>query len=182
MHSIPFRSTALPFGRALAALVLATLMLATGSAQAQTGLAFAYGADTEIGGQISFYKTLDVFDGVDGLRVGGDIAGYVPQSETFSGLEVTSYFFEINSNLKYDFLNPGRVDVYGLLGFNYSYLIVDVSDEEGNTVLFADSNEGDPGLNLGIGAAIGGRLGLFGELKATLGGFDQVGIVTGVRF
>jgi hypothetical protein len=33
-----------------------------------------------------------------------------------------------------------------------------------------------------VGGKYGRSVGLFGELKITLGGFDQFGVVTGVRF
>lgn len=73
------RSTTSFLQRTLALCVLG-LVLYVPSAQAQFGLALTYGFDTDIGGQISTYHSVntDMLDGLDGLRVGCDISLYVP--------------------------------------------------------------------------------------------------------
>lgn len=162
--------------RTLAWCVLSLFFLVP-SAHAQFGLAFTYGTDTEIGGQISSYHAIntDVLEGLDGLRVGADLAVYAPQS---LGTVFDVYFFELNTNAHYDLTERARARVYAVGGIHYGYALV--TAEDGQSALF--SNEGDFGLNLGVGGQFGLRRGLFGELKYTLGGFSQLGLTTGVRF
>jgi hypothetical protein len=163
--------------------LLAALALAPATtARAQTGVALTYATDTSLAGQVSFYRDLGI-ESVPGLRGGGDFILYLPdRNELTPTLNLDLYYFELNANAQYPFYDAERYDVYALGGINYSYLVASFSDDQGNSAAFAASNEGDPGINLGVGANLVSRLGLFGELKLTLGGFNQVGLVTGVRF
>lgn len=159
------------------ALCVLSFVLFIPSAHAQFGLALTYGFDTEIGGQISSYHAVntDILEGLDGLRIGGDISVYAPQS---FGPSVDIYFFEFNTNAQYDLLEQTSSRVYALGGLHYGYALVTV--DGGGSALF--SNEGDFGLNLGVGGQFGLKRGLFGEMRFTVGGFGQVGLTTGVRF
>jgi hypothetical protein len=119
--------------RTLALAVLAACFFVP-TARAQFGLAFTYGDFTEIGGQISLYRPLGI-EAAPGLRLGGDIAGYIPQSTEFAGTDISdTYFIESNVNAQYAFLEQGGSEVYGFGGFHYGYSVTTFESDGFDTV------------------------------------------------
>lgn len=161
--------------------LFALLTLAVPSASAQFGIGATFGADTNLGAQASYYKTVQLADNLPELGLGGDVTLYLPDSESFGGVEFTATYFEFNANAHYVVLPSEAFNAYVLGGLNYSYVTVSASDDDG----FAGAlvSGGDEGINLGGGAdlPLGPGRG-FAELKFTLGGFDQLSLTGGIRF
>ena len=152
----------------------ALLALGTTPAFAQFGVGVAYGTDTSIGGQLSFYRPIEI--GGVSVRGGGDVMVYLPESVGAAGFEVDYMYFEVNLNSHYILLDNESVRAYGLGGLNYSY--ISVSSDFGTAV-----GGGDTGVNLGGGAEMNVGLGrVYAEAKYNLGGFSQVGLTAGLRF
>jgi len=170
----PDEVTTMRFDRMLSLTLLAAglFALAPQSAHAQLGLAAAYGADTELGAQLSYYRPINVGN-VDGVRAGGDLTVYLPTDAGGGVIDLTYTYFEINVNGQYAFSESDKMRLYALTGANYAYLAV--SGDTG----FGAAGGGDAGLNLGAGADFGM---FFGEAKFTLGGFSQLGLLVGLRF
>lgn len=167
--------------RSLTALfALGMLALVATPAQAQLQLGLALGSDTDLGIHAGYYVPF-ALGGTEGLAVGIDGAFYLPEENTFFGTEVSYTYLELNANAHYPFYAENNLSAYALGGLNYSY--VSVSVDNGALEDAFDDSAGDIGVNLGAGGEFGlGGLRLFGELKYTLGGFDQLGAVIGLRF
>ena len=177
IHLIPLRSVSTLVKQPLAALILVALLaLATShAAAAQFGLAFTAAGDTGIGGQLSWMRSVALFDLVDGAKAGGEFTVYRP--EDLEGTDVTRIDFEGASVLKVPVLALGQGQVYGVGGVNYAYTYF------GNDDVALFNSVGNVGLILGGGASFQlGILNAFGEARINLGGLEQVGVVLGLRF
>jgi len=124
---------------------------------------------------------------VPGLRVGGDVVWYLPQTESFSefGMNVESRatLFEVNPIAQYHFFGTDELSVYGVGGVNVSIISARWSASGFGASESETESETEIGLNLGIGGeyAIGGGA-LFGELRLVTGDWDRTVLGAGFRF
>ena len=152
-------------------------------ALAQFGVAATFATDTELGAQASYYRPIEI-SGFEGLRAGGDLTLYLPQSVNYGGefarVELTYTYFEFNGNGQYDLQEQEERRIYALGGINYSWVTVSGGDDVAEV---GWTSGGDAGFNVGAGGELVTGFGrLFGEAKLTLGGFGQLGILAGLRF
>jgi hypothetical protein len=159
-------------------LVSAALFFAQDS-NAQIHVGAAFGTDTEIGVQASYYMPLSVGD-VEGLSVGGDFMFYLPQKDEFPGGDVTTTYFEINANGHYNLVEVAENGMlYGIGGLQYARASVSADANTGFGNFSYGGSSSDVGLNVGAGVGISR---FFVEAKFSLGGFEQLALSGGVTF
>ena len=161
-------------------LLTAALFTLASETQAQFGVAALFGTDTQLGAQLSYYRPVELGE-IEGLRLGGDLALYLPRKVDYGGglvrAELTTTYYGFNANAQYALREEEERRLYALAGI--SYLCFSVSAGGGAVV----SGLGEAGLNAGAGYELASRYGrLFGEAKLTLGGLGQVVLAAGLRF
>lgn len=152
------------------AALFAVALLLPSQAEAQIRLGAAYGTDTEIGVTAGFFRPVTA-QGAAGLSVGFDGTFYLPETNTISGSDYTSTFFELNANAHYPISNMSSGSLYALGGVQYAHASVETP--------FGDATSSDIGLNLGAGMNFGR---LFAEAKYAIGGFEQLVLSAGLSF
>ena len=167
--------------RFLLAAALLALSFAS-QARAQIGVAALFGTDTQLGAQVSYYHPVH-FGQLEGLRIGGDVAVYLPRKVDYGGgfarAELTTTYYELGVNAHYMLLEEEARRLYALAGLSYMRVSVSTGGDIGT---FAAST-GRAGLNAGAGGELASRFGrLFGEAKLTLGNLGQFVLSAGLRF
>jgi hypothetical protein len=157
-------------------LTVVLALAAPASAQTFVGGGLIYGADIDpfgLGIQAGAYVGMD--DLLPGLRLGGDIEFYLPQSETVFGQDVTWNLLAINGNAQYFFLMGETFDAYALAGLSLGRLSLSGGGaSESNTEL---------DINLGGGIEVPMDFGrVYAELKIVAGDYDRIVLGAGVRF
>lgn len=155
--------------------VLAVASALPAHAQMKAGVGVAFGSDVEaVGITGNFYTAIA---SVQNLRVGGDLIYYF--MDDAPGVNNTA--LEININGQYVFYNEMELTAYGLGGLSIGYF----KSKWDSPIAGFDGSVDDTevGLNLGAGLeyALGG-IDAFGELKFTIGGFEQAVFSAGLRF
>lgn len=162
------------FGGIATVLVLVALA-APASAQTFVGGGLIYAADLgdfDLGIQAGGYVGMD--DLLPGLRLGGDVEFYLPQSESYAGQSVSWNFMAINANAHYMFLRGETFDAYALGGLSLGR-----SSVSGGGM--SDSNT-EIDINLGGGIEVPMNFGrVYGEIKIVAGDYDRIVFGAGVR-
>lgn len=162
----------------LTLLVLFTALIGvTSNANAQNmsgdfaaGVGAGYGFDIEALGINAGF----LYSFTDEIRAAVDFTYWMPDNE---GVDETAW--EINANAHYLFVNDMDLRVYALAGIHYAYY--EFSFDFFGVSMEADDSE--IGFNVGAGLEydLGGIM-LFAEPKFTVGGFEQLSVIAGVRF
>lgn len=142
------------------------------------GVAVIYGTDIEQFGVAVKGQYNGITEDIDGSL---SLNFYFP--DEVPGLKINVYSINIDGHYNFDVGAGEEVKVYGLAGFSIASVTVkiDIPGPFGGSSKATDS---EIGINLGGGAskAFSEKLKGFGELKYTLGGFDQAEIALGVLF
>ncbi|MEL7223085.1 MAG: outer membrane beta-barrel protein [Bacteroidota bacterium] len=128
--------------------------------------------------------TVSVIYGLDieeaGLNIGGE---YLITDKIAAGANYSTYFTpeglsasEINIDGRYYFSSAGP-QLYGLLGLGIHRTEFDLGG-------FGSFSASDSGLNVGFGALfpLADKIGIRGQAKYTIGGFEQLVLQGGVTF
>jgi len=85
-------------------------------------------------------------------------------------------WWSVNGDVHYNVYSSDQLSkLYGLAGLNITTISVDTP--------FGSADEGEIGLNLGVGASFDVNFGsIFGEIKYVISDFDQLVVGAGVRF
>lgn len=128
--------------------------------------------------------TASVVYGLDIEEAGLNIdAEYLFTDKISGGASYTTYFVpdglsfsEINIDGRYYFASAGA-QVYALAGIQIARAEVDLG-------VFGSVSSSDSGLNVGVGALfpVADKIGIRGQAKYTIGGFEQLVIQGGVAF
>jgi opacity protein-like surface antigen len=169
----------------VAILALGTGLAATSRAEAQLrvggGVVWTDLDPLGLGFQVNGY--MGVPDLFPGLRLGGDITYYLPESErvTVPGLgsfESELSLLALNANAQLHLLTQDQLSVYALGGLNFSRASVSVSVPGFGS---ESDSETKLGLNLGGGAEfLVGFGALYGEAKYVVAGDDWARVVLGL--
>lgn len=162
----------------LATVFFVLLALASMPAHAQhkvgAGVAFGTGIE-EVGITANFYTPLQ---SLQNFRIGGDIIYYFTESNSL--IKHTALEFNVNGN--YIFYQEQQLTAYALAGLSLGYSKVKWKGETFPGMGQVSGSDTEFGLNLGAGLEYGlGAVDLFGELKFTVGGYDQAVFSAGVR-
>ena len=149
----------------------------TASAQIYIGGALVYGADIKnLGLQANGHL---VVNEENKLRVGANLTFFFPEKTSTPAGDITTNLFAINVDGHYMFVTSEELILYAIGGLNLSFVEVDAPTVAG---FVFDASSSDLGINLGGGVEYTVQFGrIFGELKYTVGGFDQLQIDAGVR-
>jgi opacity protein-like surface antigen len=163
--------------------VCSALLLVPTSASAQAvagaGIVFTDLDPFSIGLQVNGYVALPA---VSGLRVGGDLTYYLPDSESdsFFGetFESDVNLFAINANAQYFFLTNPELGLYALGGLNIGRWSTSASAGG----VSGSTSGTEMGLNLGAGIEYGMGFGLlYGEAKLVTGDLERFVLAAGIR-
>lgn len=143
------------------------------------GLVFTDLDPLGLGFQVNGYYGLP--DVMPGLRVGGDLTYYLPetQRQTFLGesFEASLNLFELNSNAQLHFLTQEQFSVYGLGGLNFTRISSSVTVPGLGSESASDTKLG---FNLGGGGEFNAGFGaVYGEVKYVIQGDNMERIVLG---
>ncbi len=149
------------------------------------GTGVGFGSEIEMPGlQIGAYYA---FAGkLANLRVGGDLDGFIPNSDRGVGGEGKVTWFDLNANAQY--VLPGLPEespfsVYGLAGINLAIVHGSFTYDEGVNQRDVSNTELEPGLNLGAGAEYDIKFAAaYAEGKYVISQADQLVVFLGLRF
>lgn len=144
----------------------------------------AYGSEIEMPGlQLSAYYAFG--RKVPGLRIGGDVDGFLPNTEDSALGEAKLSWFDVNANAQYVFLSreDSPLAAYGLAGLNIAIVSNSFEYNDGVNQRDTDANETRVGVNLGAGAEYDLPFAAaFLEAKYVVSDADQLVAVLGLRF
>lgn len=139
---------------ALAVTAISAIAAPAAAGEVIVGAGVGYGSEIEMPGlQLGGYYA---FSGkLTNLRIGGDVDGFLPNSDRGVGGEGKVTWFDLNANAQY--LIPGLPEdspfaVYGLAGLNFAIVHASFTYDEGVNQRDLAETEVEPGLNLGAGA------------------------------
>ncbi len=161
------------------AFAMFTLFSSEASAQLWFGGGLVYGAEiNNIGVQANGHL---VVNEENKLRIGADITYFLREKNSFAGIDVKTNVFTINVNGHYMLVTSDIMILYALGGLNLAFVSQEVDGVASEFVNeFGDDTE--IGLNIGGGLEYTVPFGrIYGELKYSVGGFDQLAIGAGVR-
>ena len=149
------------------------------------GAGLGFGSEIEMPGlQVGGYYA---FAGkLANLRVGGDVDGFMPNSDRGVGGEGKVTWFDLNANAQY--LLPGLPEdspfaVYGLAGLNFAIVHASFTYDPGVNQRDLSNTEVEPGLNLGAGAEYDLKFAAaYAEAKYVISQADQLVVFAGLRF
>jgi hypothetical protein len=174
--------------RLVSILAVATLLgVATPASAGEVvmGAGVGYGSEIEMPGlQLGAYYA---FTGkLANLRVGGDIDGFMPNSDRGVGGEGKVTWFDFNVNAHY--LIPGLPEdspfsVYALGGLSLAIIHASFTYDEGVNQRDLAETEAKPGVNLGGGAEYDIKFAAaYIEGKYVISSADQLVVFLGLRF
>lgn len=145
------------------------------SAQTDTrfGVMLAYGTEIEnLGVGINAE-----FPVMENLTIAPNFVYYFPHGDYFGG-EMS--WWELNANANYYLVDNENLGFYGLAGLNYSQISFDYDTPYG----YVDRNDGEFGLNLGVGANlnVNSNITPFAEARYVIIDGSQLVIAAGVKF
>jgi outer membrane protein X len=125
------------------------------------------------------------------VSISPDLIFYFPNKESsVSGgnrVEARTNLWELNGNVHYYFVSEPNISFYGLGGLNYSHVGFEykrTDTDSGEIESQFEGNDGEIGLNLGIGANFPIRRNFipYVELKYVAASTDQLVISAGLKF
>ncbi len=169
----------------LAFLAVSAIAAPASAGEVIVGAGVGFGSEIEMPGlQLGGYYA---FTGkLASLRVGGDIDGFLPNSDRGVGGEGKVSWFDINANAQY--FIPGLPEdspfaVYGLAGLNFAIVHASFTYDEGVNQRDLSNTEVEPGLNLGAGAEFDIKFAAaYAEAKYVISQADQLVVFAGLRF
>ena len=162
---------------AFLALFICLAIPQSASAQLFLGGGLVYGTDiSSLGLQANGHL---VVNEENKLRIGADLTFFLPEKTSTEIGDFTTNLFAINVNGHYMFVTAEELIMYAIGGINLAFASVETPTIAGLPI---DNTNSDLGLNLGGGVEVTVPFGrIYGELKYTVGGFDQLQIDAGVR-
>lgn len=167
--------------------VIAVLGVAAPAAAGEiiVGGGIGYGSDIEMPGlQIGGYYALD--GKLSRLRVGGDVDGFLPNSDRGVGGDAKVTWFDINANAQYMLPvlpEDSPLSFYGMAGLNFAIVHASFTYDPGVNQRDISTSDVKPGVNLGGGGEYDiGFAAVYGELKYVISKADQLVIFAGLRF
>ncbi|MEZ0313083.1 MAG: outer membrane protein [Myxococcota bacterium] len=170
---------------ALAVIAVSAVAAPASAGEVIIGAGVGYGTKIEMPGlQLGGYYA---FAGkLANLRVGGDIDGFMPNSDRGVGGEGKVTWFDVNLNAHY--LIPGLPEdspfsVYALGGLSLAIVHASFTYDEGVNQRDLSETEAKPGVNLGAGAEYDIKFAAaYFEGKYVISSADQLVVFLGLRF
>ncbi len=163
-------------------------MLAATSAsagEAIIGAGVGWGSEIEMPGlQLGGYYALD--GKLSRLRIGGDVDGFLPNSDRGVQGDAKVTWFDVNANAQYMLPilpEDSPLSVYALAGLSLAIVHASFTYDEGVAQRDISETKLKPGVNLGAGAEYDVKFAAaYIEAKYVASGADQLVLFGGLRF